>query len=236
MGGSSRPHHPHSAPCLSFPGCPEQDGSHQGGQSMAPPPQGFCRCRGSAPAPATHPRDRAVSGLRSQPKQILAMSQAGSGHLSQALSAACSLKPGSRRCSQRPVPERALRGFAGDLGPRGAIGAQPSACGLSRIAGSTRTQGMILVHCAPLPLQAAEDALPPRRARQQHHVHRQPLGRHGGFLADVPPPRTIVSAPLTPPKHGLGDEQPSPSIPPGWHRGPREPPALREDPSRSIAK
>ena len=236
MGGSSQPHHPHPLPASVSPAAQSSSCAgkrHQGKQSTAPLPQGFCWCRGSAPAPAAHPRDMAASGLNSQPEQILAVSRAGSGHLSRGVLARCSLEPGSRRSSWRPAPAQALRGFAGALAPRGTAGAQPSGCGLSGIAGSARAQGMIPVHCAPLPLWAAEDALPPRRrARQQRHVYCQPPSRRGGFLTAVPPPRTILSAPLPPPKHGSGDAQPSASIPPGWHRGPCEPPALREEPQQ----
>lgn len=57
------------------------------------------------------------------------------------------------------------------------------------------------VHCVPLLLQAAEDALhPQRKARQQHHVHCQLPGWQRGFFTAVLPlghatsPWTILSA------------------------------------------
>lgn len=84
-------------------------------------------------------------------------------------------------------------GFCFRYWTKWSCGAWPRGCRLSRITRSARTQGMIPVHCEPLLLQAAEDALhPQRKAHQPHYVHCQLPGWQQGSFTAVPPPGYIT--------------------------------------------
>lgn len=153
MGGSSQTHCPHTAPCLSFPRCPEQEPCWE-------------RALGQAEHSTSAPGNLSV--LRICPGICCPSQEQGSVQAHFLAEANLCRDPGRIRppfpgAVSTTLPGAGLQEVLSGVGAavfcqrpwsEGSHGARPSSCGLSGITGSTRrAQGMTLVHCAPVPTQ-----------------------------------------------------------------------------------
>lgn len=153
MGGSSQTHCPHTAPCLSFPRCPEQEPCWE-------------RALGQAEHSTSAPGNLSV--LRICPGICCPSQEQGSVQAHFLAEANLCHDPGRIRppfpgAVSTILPGAGLQEVLSGVGAavfcqrpwsEGSHGARPSSCELSGITGSTRrAQGMILVHCAPVPMQ-----------------------------------------------------------------------------------